>query len=336
MSSTQHAPHPAVGGAAANPRAPRVAVVLVTYNSADVLPGCLDALSDGLRGVTVTEIVAVDNASDDASVALVSAHPVPAVRVLPVGRNAGYAAAINLGVAALSDCDAVLVLNPDVRLRPGAVAALAAALAVPGVAVAAPRLSTADGRLHPSLRRRPSLPRALAEAVLGGDRAARLGRLGERVTDPRCYERPGRVDWAAGAALLLSRDALRQIGPWDESFLLYSEETEFALRAADQGWSVRFEPAAEAVHLGGESGTDPMLAALLAVNRVGLYRRRHGRLAAAAFHAAVVLGEALRAAAGRRTSRAALTALLFPSRRLRVLPSAGRPGAPTTSEEPTR
>jgi GT2 family glycosyltransferase len=144
--------------------------------------------------------------------------------------------------------------------------------------------------------------------------------LGERITDPRRYDASAPAVWATGAVMLISRTALRAIGPWDESFLLYSEETEFALRAADHGWRLWFEAGAEVVHIGGESRTKPMLAALLAVNRVRLYKRRHRTIAVFFYYVAVTFGEALRAAAGRPTSQAALGALLFPSRRLRVLP----------------
>ncbi len=87
------------------------------------------------------------------------------------------------------------------------------------------------------------------------------------------------------------------------------------LRARDRGFGLRFEPRAEAVHVGGESHVSPRLWAILTLNRVRLYGRRHGRAATAAFRAAVILGEALRALRGSRVGRAALAALLLRSRR---------------------
>ncbi len=297
-----------------------VSVVIVTYNSSKVLGGCLDSLPAGLQGVDVAEIVVADNASTDGVVALAEERNISGLRIVHVGRNAGYAAAINTAVETLKESDSILVLNPDVRLRPGSVFALAGALQNLGVGIAVPRLVAPTGELQYSLRREPSLGRAVAEALLGGDRADRLAGLGERITDPRRYDVSAPAVWATGAVMLISRAALRAIGSWDESFLLYSEETEFALRAADHGWQLWFEAGAEAVHIGGESRTKPMLAALLAVNRVRLYRRRHRTIAGFSYYVAVTFGEALRAAAGRQTSRAALGALLFRSRRLRVLP----------------
>ncbi|MDP8961599.1 MAG: hypothetical protein M3N32_08300, partial [Actinomycetota bacterium] len=111
----------------------------------------------------------------------------------------------------------------------------------------------------------------------------------------------------------ISRRCLEQVGPWDETFFLYAEETEFALRARDAGFVLRYVPDAVATHLGGDRHTSSRLWALLAVNRVRLYSRRHGPVRTAAFWAAVALNEALRALAGRGVHRAALRALLRPS-----------------------
>ena len=299
----------------------RVAVVIVTYNSAGVLGGCLDSLAAGAEGVELVDVVVADNASKDGSVAVAEGFG-PPVRVVRTGRNGGYAAAVNVGIAALDldGLDGVYVLNPDCRLRPGAIKPLLACLREPGRGIAVPYMVNPDGSLQPSLRRRPTVGRALVEAVIGGSLAGRMGRLGELVTDPRAYARPGAFAWATGAAMLISPEVIRAVGPWDESFLLYSEETDFCLRAADLGWATWYEPASVIEHIGGDSGVNPALAALLVVNKVRLYRRRHGPLAGLAYYLAVLGGEAVRALAGRRTSRASVEALLRPSRRMTALP----------------
>ncbi|MEV0381978.1 glycosyltransferase family 2 protein [Nonomuraea sp. NPDC050643] len=297
----------------------RVAVVIVTYNSADVLEGCLASLAEGARGVELAAVVVADNASaDDCLTVAKRAADLPVITV-QLGRNAGYAAAINAGVDALDldDLDAVYVINPDCRLRPGSIAPLAESLREPGRGIAVPYMVNPDGSLQPSLRRMPTVGRAVVEAVIGGALAGRLGRLGELVTDPREYERPGAFAWATGAAMLMSVPALRELGPWDESFFLYSEETEFCLRAADRGWLTWYEPASVIEHIGGDSGVDPRLAALLIVNKVRLFRRRRGRVAGTAYFLAVLTGEGARALAGRKISKASFAALLRPSR---VLP----------------
>jgi GT2 family glycosyltransferase len=297
-----------------------VAVVIVTYNSADVLRGCLESLTD--QQVDLPCVVVADNASKDDSigVARAAATDLP-IRTVQLGHNAGYAAAINAGIAAtdLEKLDAVFVMNPDCRLRPGALGRLAAALRQPGRGIALPLMLNPDGSLQPSLRRTPTVGRAWAEAILGGNLAGRLGSLGELVMRPSEYERPGPVAWGTGAAMLLSTEMIRQIGSWDESFLLYSEETEYSLRAADRGWISWYEPSAVVEHIGGESATNPLLAALLVVNKVILFRRRHGRPAGRAYYGATLASEGIRALAGRRASRAATVALLRRSRRDEII-----------------
>jgi N-acetylglucosaminyl-diphospho-decaprenol L-rhamnosyltransferase len=302
--------------------AARIAVVIVTYNSADVLEDCLRSL--GSQSVVhLSHVVVADNASRDESVAIAEAATGLPIRTVQLGRNAGYAAAINAAVATLDlrKLDAVFVMNPDCRLRADALHLLAKALRQPDRAIAAPRLLNPDSSLQPSLRRNPTVVRALAEAVIGGDRAGRIGTLGELVMDPQTYDHPGRATWATGAAMLLSADAMRDLGPWDQSFLLYSEETEYCLRAAERGWTLWYEPAAVVEHVGGESDTNPTLYALMVTNKVRLFLRRRGAPAGLGYYLAVVLGEAIRAVSGRRTSRAAVIALLKPSRRRLLIAS---------------
>ena len=297
----------------------RLAAVIVTYNSAEVLGDCLQSLAD--QETPLAAVIVADNASRDTTREIAGDFAELPVRVVELGRNAGYAAGVNAGIAALdlTPLDAVLVLNPDCRVLPGALSVLASALRQSGCGIVVPRLLWPDGCLQPSLRRTPTVGRALVEALLPGGLAGRLGSLGERITDPQVYERPGVTAWATGAAMLLSVSALREVGPWDESFLLYSEETEYCLRAADKGWFTWYEPAAVFEHIGGESDTNPTLASLCVVNRVVLFRRRHNRLQSAAHFAAVAVGECIRAVTGRRTSRASIMALLRPSRRVREL-----------------
>lgn len=300
---------------------PSVAVVVITYNSADQLGTCLDALQAGCAGVDLIDVIVADNLSRDASVDVAKQPRDIPVRVVQLGRNGGYAAGVNAAVASITaPVDAVLVLNPDITTHPGSVAPLAHALASRGCAITVPKLLNPDGSLQPSLRYEPTLGRAAAEAVLGGRLACRLG-AGELIVDEHRYTTPTQAAWATGAAMLISTSAAADIGPWDESFLLYGEETEYALRAADRGWELWYEPMSVMDHIGGEQTlTDARLHALLTVNRVRLYRRRHGPVAAGIYQCVIAAGEMVRAAGGRRPPRAGLAAVLRPSRRLRELP----------------
>jgi N-acetylglucosaminyl-diphospho-decaprenol L-rhamnosyltransferase len=301
--------------------APRVAVVVVTYNSADVLAQCLASLrGGGADGVELTDVVVVDNASSDSSTEIAKATCGLPISVVQLTENTGYAAGVNAGVTSLRTRrpEAVMVLNPDCRLRPGALATLAQALRTPGRGIVAPRLVNLDGSLQPTLRRLPTVLGAFAEAILGGRIADRLG-FGELIFSDGAHESAGPAAWVTGAALLIAWALLESVGPWDERFLLYSEETEFMLRASDRGWSTWYEPAAVVEHKGGDSGTRPGLAALLTVNKVTLFRRRHGAVSGLFYSCGVLLGTLLRAVAGQRTARASVAALLFPSHRITSL-----------------
>src|SRR6476660_8880532 len=239
----------------------RVAVVVVTFNSSTVLPGLIESLDAGLAGVPY-ELVVADNASTDGSVDLVR-RIAPMATVVEIGRNAGYAAGINAAVSAAGPHAAVLALNPDVRLAPGCVRTLLAALREPGVGIAVPRLVDGCGDVIMSVRRAPSLARAFADAVIGASRAGRIGALGEVVTDQLWYRSERDIEWAEGSTQLISAECWERCGGWDESFFLYSEEVDFHLRTRDAALRVRFVPTAMATHLQGDSATSPRLWSLL-------------------------------------------------------------------------
>jgi GT2 family glycosyltransferase len=285
---------------------PTIAVVVVCWNSAKQLPGLLASLEDGMKGVH-HQLIVVDNDSADDSVA-VAQRLAPYCRVVQTGHNAGYSAGLNAGVAAADRYDAVLVLNPDIRVSPGCAARLYQELGN-GVGIAVPLIRHEDGTVALSQRREPTIARMLGEAVLG-QRAGRVAYFGETVLEDEAYQRLRDTDWATGAAMMMSAQCLAACGHWDESFFLYSEETDFALRARDHGYRTRFVPTAEMTHLGGESRVSPRLWSLLAVNRVRLYRKRHSGPATAVFWSALFLRESSRALLGQARSRQATIALL--------------------------
>ena len=292
-----------------------VTAIVVTYDSAAVIGGCLDALTVHAPHVPV---VVVDNGSRDETIDLVVAHA-PAVTLVRSSRNGGYAAGINLGARHAAPGDDLLVLNPDTRVSAGGVEALVATLAVPGTGISVPRLVQPDGTTANSQRRSPTVLRALGEAVLGGERAGRIAVLGELVVDPARYAMAGTVDWASGAAMLVDRRCHQALRGWDESFFLYAEETDLCLRAADLGWATRYTPDAVVHHFGGHGELTP-LRELMVGNKAVLYRRRHGPVRSLAYRSALILQEALRAWRGPH-QRAALGRLLGRRSRLSLPPA---------------
>jgi N-acetylglucosaminyl-diphospho-decaprenol L-rhamnosyltransferase len=280
-------------------------VVIVTFNSAEVIGDLLDSLPAALEGFSF-HVVVVDNDSADDTIKVLQARGgCQIVR----SANVGYAAGINRGVLEGSGAPAILILNPDVRLHPGAAQPLLAALRQPGTGICAPQIRAPDGNLELSLRRTPTLLRALGLTRTG------LAALSEYVTDPAAYLRSQVVDWALGAVLIMSRKCFDDTGGWDESYFLYSEETDLSLRARDLGLLTRYEPGSVATHIGGASGRSNKTHIMQIVNRVRLYRRRSNALAAWCYYGLTILSELSWLARGHPQSRAAIDALLRPAKR---------------------
>lgn len=279
--------------------------VVVTYNSESHISVLLDSLPAGFGDVPYTAVV-VDNGSDDATVDLVAARP----EVLLVrSTNIGFAGGVNAGVRAGDATGPILVLNPDAAVSPGMVPAMLTVLGKPHVGVVAPRMLEEDGSLSPSIRRAPSLLRA------GGLSFTKLPAFAERVEDANEYTAEHEVDWAVGAALLIDRACFEQLSGFDESYFLYSEETDFCLRARDCGWCTVYTPTAEVMHIGGGSGESPTTHTMKMVNRVRLYGRRNGTIATHAYFAIAVLTELRRGMLGHTPSWTALRGLILPSTR---------------------
>lgn len=290
---------------------PHVAICVVTYNSAPLIADLVSSLRRGASGVTWSLVIA-DNASSDGTLSEIQRHA-PSATVVRNGGNLGYAAGVNAAVRAAGQQDAFLILNADVRLDPGCVLALYGTL-TPEIGIVVPRLSDADGVRISSLRRTPTVLRAWGDALFGAERVGRFSQLGEIVTDPKEYDSEHATDWAEGSTQLISADCWEACGEWDESYFLYSEETEYDLRIRDFGRATWYQPRATAQHLEGGSADNPRQWSLLVANRIKLFRASHGRAATAAFWCATVAREASRSLLGRHTSRAALHDLLSPAR----------------------
>ena len=264
-------------------------------------------------------VVVADNDSSDGTPDLVRAED--DVMLCETGGNLGYAAGVNAATRAAGEARALLVLNPDLVVEPGCISSLLRRLELSGAGVVVPRILDARSATFPSLRREPSLGRAVGDAVLGARLTGRPGFLSESVGVGPEYEHPHPVDWATGAALLIATETSRLVGEWDEQFFLYSEETDFLRRVREAGQTIWYEPAAVVRHSQGGSGSSDELDCLLAVNRVRYVAKHHGTVYAEFFRGAVVFNELLRA--WQPSHRAALHTLLV-RERWEALPRAHR------------
>lgn len=268
-----------------------IAVIVVTYNNADDV----GPLVASLRRETVEQsikVVVADNSPDGRTLAELARHP--DVVTLATGGNLGYAGGINAAMRVAGPADAYLVLNPDLRVEPGALRAMRRRMALSGAGMVVPVLLDDDGTVYPSLRREPGVLRALGDAALGSRVQGRPGWLSEMDFAADSYRHAHRVDWATGAALLISAEIAADVGEWDEQFFLYSEETDYCRRVRESGCSIWFEPSARMWHERGGSGTSPQLTALMAVNRVRYAAKYCGGGRLVAFRAVVLASDLVR------------------------------------------
>lgn len=283
---------------------PDVSVIVVTWNARDHLDPCLDAVL-GAGGADVElELVVVDNDSSDGTVDHVRAA-YPAARVVETGSNGGMAAGNNAGMLAASG-RSFLLLNSDAYLQPGALRTLLDRLdAEPdgSVAAVAPALRNPDGSPQRSVRGFPSPWRYATEFFY-------LRRIAPGLRATNAFygagvdlSRPGRIEWATGACLLVPRDAVDAVGLMDEAYFMYGEEVDWLRRMHDIGRHVAWEPRAVAVHLGGGSARSEW---------GSLYQRQ---LANHVRYMARTSGER----AARRTRRVMSTALLLRAAAWRVV-----------------
>ena len=209
-----------------------LSVSIVNTNSRELLLACLETL----RG-TSAELVVLDNASEDGSVAAVR-EGFPDVRVIAQDFRAGFGANHN-AVIRSTEGRYVYVLNEDTTAEDWAFERFVAYLdAHPRVAAVGPRLVYPDGRLQDSAWRFPT-PLVSALGLLT------VGKLGVKQSGG---DAPHPVDWVMGAALLLRREALDEVGLFDEGFFLYSEEVDLQFRLRQAGWEVHYLPDVTVVH----------------------------------------------------------------------------------------
>jgi GT2 family glycosyltransferase len=298
-----------------------VAAVVVTYNSASDVSRLIEDLRFAAHDRPIRLIV-VDNQSSDDTVNVVRAHD--DIILVESGGNLGYAGGINTALPLVGNCDAVLILNPDLTLAPGAVTRLFRAANDERIGAVVPLHLDENGTIYPSLHRESSLSRAIGDALLGRKIRTRPGFSSETDLRPASYREAHDVDWAGGAALLVPATVVSEVGEWNEEFFLYSEEIDYFRRIRATGRRIRFEPTAVVQHRGRGSGTSPELAGLEGVNRVRYIERHHGRAYSALFRAVVALGYALRShdAVHRRT-----LAVILNRRRWQELPQATKPVA---------
>lgn len=242
--------------------APKLAVSIINYRTAELTQACIRSVLNDLGGLDA-RVVVVDNASGDGSADQIAAwlEEQPDGRRVQLVRspiNSGFSGGHNLGMGAEPEAKFYLLLNSDAVVTPGFLQILlAAAETDPQAGFFAPLLSWDDGKVQTSCFRFHS---PLSEL----DRSARNGvitkLLRRHVVALGPVPDPGQIEWASFACILLRGEMVRRLGPMDEGYFLYYEDAEYCLRARRAGWRIAYVPMARAVHFRGGSGPVKTLA----------------------------------------------------------------------------
>lgn len=288
-----------------------IGIVIVSYNTCSLLRDCLASLAGCALPLRA---VVVDNASRDGSAAMVRAE-FPAVGLLALDTNLGFAAGTNIGIRQLlsaersalssedvshSTLDYLLLLNPDTVVQSGAIEALVAFLeAHPRVGAVGPRLLNRDGSIQTAAFRFPTLAMTALDLFPPGE--VLPGRLynswwhGRYPHEPAA-DAPFPIDHPLGACILTRRVVLEQVGLLDEQFFMYAEEVDWCYRVRAAGWSIWQEPRARVAHVGGASTSQFRSRMLIALYQSRLrFFRKHYTPGFVAGHAALVRLGMLRA-----------------------------------------
>jgi GT2 family glycosyltransferase len=230
------------------PRLATVSIVVVNYNAGMILTECI-----GLGLEQGGEVIVVDNASSDSSIELLESNYAndPRLRVIRNNENLGFAAACNIGSRAATG-DYLLFLNPDSLLQENSVAKLLSGFeAETNVGMTGGRLINLDGTEQAGGRRAVPTPwRSLV-------RAFGLSRFADRW--PRLFhdfnlhkqplpEQPIEVEAISGACMLIKREAMEDVGHWDEGYFLHCEDLDLCMRFRQKGWKILFVPDAPILH----------------------------------------------------------------------------------------
>lgn len=268
-------------------------IVILNYNTREVLRDCLTSLSHA-RGIDLQTIV-VDNCSGDGSAEMVT-RDFPQVRLIASPHNGGYAYGNNLGLreflARQDPPRALLLLNTDTVVPPEALRGLMDFLdAHPEAGVVGPKLVLRDGSLDLACRRSFPTPEVSFYRMVGLSKlfphSRRFGRYNLTYLDEN---QTAEVDSVVGACMLMRAEALQRAGLLDESFFMYGEDLDLALRIKEHGWKVYYYPGVQVLHYKRESSKQSPRARVEFYRAMYIFYRKHYARATPLWLHALVLG----------------------------------------------
>ena len=272
----------------------RLSVVIVNWNTRELLRACLNSMADTLMEPDV-EVIVVDNHSEDGSADMVAAD-FPSVVILRQTENLGFSRGNNVGIQQSSG-RYVLLLNSDTEVEPGAFEAMCDHMdAHPDVGDVGAKLLNPDGSVQLSCRRFPSYRTALFH------RYSLLTRLfprnkysAEYLMTKAGHNQRMEVDWVSGACLMARREAIARVGLLDEAFFMYAADVDWCYRMKKGGWRVVYVPEARVMHhIGKSSRKMPVKTTYERHRSMWLFYRKHYSNGIVLVDVATWLGIALR------------------------------------------
>lgn len=281
----------------------QVLVIIVNYRTANLTVDSLRSLEKERQTTSHFQVVVVDNASNDNSVAILEAAIEQQgwhwVSLIASENNGGYAYGNNLVIRAVLDSPEppayFLLLNPDTQVRSGAVQALIDFMEQHSeVGIAGSSFENADGTPWLIAFRFPSILGELESSL-------RLGLmtkiLSSWVIAQTMENKESQVDWVPGASMIVRRQVFETVGLMDEAYFLYYEETDFCLQARRAGWSCWYVPQSRVMHIAGQSTKitqrdtrPPRLPQYWFNSRQRYFVKNHGRLYASVTDFIWILG----------------------------------------------
>jgi N-acetylglucosaminyl-diphospho-decaprenol L-rhamnosyltransferase len=249
-----------------------ISIIVVSYNTRELLAACLRSVANASLAGVEYEVLVVDNSSVDGSADMVVTD-FPHVRLLRNCENRGFAAANNQALA-VARGRYVLLLNSDALLSPEALPEMIAYMdAQPKVGVLGGQLFNPDGTFQSSYFDFPDWRSELL--LLTGIARWLLGTAYPSYAEAHSQE-TRRVDWVSGALFMVRRQAMNQVGAFDEDYFMYAEEMDWCFRMRKAGWDVAYLPQAQAVHISaGSAHRQPERRRTYVYGSKSLFVRKH-------------------------------------------------------------
>jgi GT2 family glycosyltransferase len=227
---------------------PRLAVITINHQHGEMITKMIDSLTALAQSDQPAQIFVINNVEDEAvKTWLTTEHP--EITLIENAHPKGFASNINATIRQHPAFDFYLLINPDVICLPEMIPALVRKMSEDSeVGVAGPKLLNMDGSVQPSRRRFATFPVLILRALHVDALFKNLSAVDRYLMNDVRFDSDVEVDWITGAVMLLRKQALDEVGLFDEQFYMYFEDEDLCCRMWQQGWKVCYLPDAQAYH----------------------------------------------------------------------------------------